>query len=191
MPLLFFFFTGTDSLLVSSLLPSSLPCSISAGVGRITLHHKHRNDPTLTSFRTAWLWLGGRTNKNAAMQSLQAALRSTAIVETFTDSNWAPLDQPLADAYCPACARRSSVWRVQASLGGVELVVEREDVYEPWRNAPVYRLPENGAPFIAPFFVANVKRTVNGRTMLAFSDTELPFRSISHASSRIFAPYTL
>ena len=162
--------------------------STAVGCGRLVLHHKHRGVSSLESYRSAWAWLGGRTSTDAQMVALRTALRTATVRESFANSNWNPASQSVADTYCPTCARSVSSWSLHVVVAGVDVGVERDDVYQPWRNHPVYQLPQSGPMFLPPFQVENIRRSAGGRQLLTWAAGEKPFRYQAHAESTIFAP---
>jgi hypothetical protein len=123
------------------------------------------------------------------MVALRTSLRTATVLETFVNSNWNPANQTIADTYCPTCPRSVSSWKMHVAIGGVDVGVERDDVYQPWGNQANYQQPGSGSMFLPPFQVENIKRTVNGRQLLTWAAGEKPFRYQAHAESTIFAPH--
>jgi hypothetical protein len=168
--------------------------SIHAGNGRLVLHHKHRGDPSLLSYRSAWAMLGGETAKDLNWLTMITAMKLMTVTNTITNTPaWDPATQTLDhNSQGSSLPRSASHWKVTAQLGPVTLAVERDDVYDANRNNVNYQQPATGAPFLPPFYVdpATLSRTVNGQPMQQWSSTEKSFRVSKIDPANIFRPYT-
>lgn len=140
--------------------------SLILGCGRITLHHKHRDSDTATgAYRVATLWAAAHTASDREMHALQRTVRHARWQETLRLSNWSPTDQPWSGnpsrAWDGKSVLGSGDWLTEVTVGGVQLRVDRRDVYQPNHRDAAYT--HINAPLnLPPYQLTRIERTVDG-----------------------------
>lgn len=142
------------------------PPSLNLGCGRITLHHKHKGSDTTTgAYRVATLWAAAHTTDDREMHALQRTVRHASWKETLRLTNWSPTDQPWSSNPSRAWDGRSVLgwgdWLTEVDVGGVQLRVDRRDVYQPNHRDAGYS--HINAPLnLPPYQLTRTERTAQG-----------------------------
>jgi hypothetical protein len=142
------------------------------GCGRIVLHHKHPEDPSMAPYFVSWLIGAMDTPTDTDQDQFTNYIKGVPVTQTLTTNH----DGVTVD--------RQSDWSVTAQIGTYKLNVTRQDIFK----------PNNGYPWpikgynIPPYqLMPTCSRTVNGIPMLKFVDGENPFKSTKVA--KLYKPY--
>jgi hypothetical protein len=169
------------------------------GYGKVVFAHKLASDSVNRPYHIAWLWAGGLTRTAAELAALQRLVREVPVSSTFaTAGRWDPASNMFTGAYEGTDPVGSSTWTIEARVAGHSLRVERQDVYDPWSNDPIYRAWNSSFPYYTIF-----ERTWDGSpTMPAdWSDTRAfvqehgaiqgsnAYLSIPHSPADFFQPH--
>jgi hypothetical protein len=174
------------------------PESLACGCGHVVIQHRARNaGNALKSFKVVWLMGSGTFSSHVELETLKQLIQDAPVQQTidttgvWDESNQPANDYPVGSTAAPINEVGARRWTVNASIGALNLGVERTDVYLPWNNSPMYSLPYKGPLHAQPYFTRNVARTVQNREILQWQNGEDPYRFLPVQDDKIFAPHRI
>jgi hypothetical protein len=142
------------------------------GCGRVVLHHKHPEDPSMAPYFVSWLIGAMDTPTDTDQDLFMNYIKGVPVTQSLTTNH----DGVTID--------RQSDWTVTAQIGAYNLSVKRQDVFKANHNNlwPIkgYNIP----PYL---LMPTCSRTVNDIPMLQFAEGDSPFRSTKVA--KLYKPY--